>query len=127
MGGGLELVVQRDRVVPGGGSVLLIFGRVFGGDGTSGGRWCSRTRSGVTSGTARTVSPGGMEQQGLGGGRVLMDERSGVVWRHGGVDGRPDKVYALVPALKMDRWKTAAATSESVSDRCVPRHGMRLG
>lgn len=33
MGGGLEHVVQRARVVPEGVSVLLIFGLVFDGDG----------------------------------------------------------------------------------------------
>ena len=41
----------------------------------------------------------------------------GVVWHCGGVDGRPDKVDASVPALEMDRWKMAAAASESASVR----------
>jgi hypothetical protein len=43
----------------------------------------------------------------------------GVVWRRGGVDGRPGKVDASVPALELDRWKMAAAASESVPVRCV--------
>ena len=43
----------------------------------------------------------------------------GAVWCHGGVDGRLGKVYASVPALEMDRWKTAAAASVSAPDRCV--------
>ena len=41
------------------------------------------------------------------------------VWRHGGVDGRPGKAGASVPALEMDRWKTAAVASESALDWCV--------
>uniref|UniRef100_M8BQV8 Serine carboxypeptidase-like 19 n=1 Tax=Aegilops tauschii TaxID=37682 RepID=M8BQV8_AEGTA len=44
----------------------------------------------------------------------------GVVWHHGGVDCGPGKVGASVPALEMDKWKTAAAAYESVPDRCVP-------
>ena len=43
----------------------------------------------------------------------------GVVWRRGGVDGRPGKVDGSVPALEMDRWKMAAAASESAPDRCA--------
>jgi hypothetical protein len=53
---------------------------------------------------------------------VRMDgyvQDGGVVWRRGGVDGRPDKVDASVPALEMDRWKTAVAAYESAPDRCV--------
>ena len=41
----------------------------------------------------------------------------GVVWRRGGVDGRPSKVYGSVAALEMDRWKMAATASESASIR----------
>ena len=44
----------------------------------------------------------------------------GIVWRRGGIDSRLGKVDALVHALEMDRWKAAAAASESASDRCVP-------
>ena len=36
----------------------------------------------------------------------------------GGIDGRPGKVDASVPTLKMDRWKAAVA-SESALDLCV--------
>ena len=43
----------------------------------------------------------------------------GVVWHRGGVDGRPGKVDASVPALEMDRWKMAVAASESAPVRCV--------
>ena len=35
----------------------------------------------------------------------------GAVWRRGGVDGRPDKVDALIPILKMGSRKMAAAAS----------------
>ena len=45
------------------------------------------------------------------------------VWLRGGVDGRPGKVVASVSALKMDRWMTAAADSESAPDWCVPQTG----
>jgi hypothetical protein len=41
----------------------------------------------------------------------------GVVWRRGGVDGRPAKVDVSVTALEMDRWKMAATASESASVR----------
>ena len=41
----------------------------------------------------------------------------GVVWRRGGVNGRPGKVDGSVSALEMDRWKMVVATSESVSVR----------
>ena len=41
----------------------------------------------------------------------------GVVWRHGGVDDRPDKVDVSVTALEMDRWMMAVTASESVSVR----------
>ena len=41
------------------------------------------------------------------------------VWRHGGVDDRPGKVCALVPALEMDRWKKAAITLVSAPDQRV--------
>ena len=54
---------------------------------------------------------------------MLIDgfaQEEGIVWRHGGVDGRPGKVDASAFALKMDRWKMAAAASESVSDRFAP-------
>ena len=42
---------------------------------------------------------------------------------------RPGKVGALVSALKMDWWKTAAMTHESASDRFVPQtqYVARLG
>ena len=43
----------------------------------------------------------------------------GVVWRRDGVDGKPDKVSASLPALEVVRWKTAAAASGSPPDRCV--------
>ena len=62
--------------------------------------------------------------------RMRLDGRAQggrAVWRHGGVDGRPGKVGVSVPALKMDRQKTAAATSESVSDRCVTQAALWLG
>ena len=50
--------------------------------------------------------------------RVDRDmQDGGVVWHHGGVDGRPGKVDASVPALEMDRWKMAAVASESGSVR----------
>ena len=54
--------------------------------------------------------------------RMRLDGRAQggrAVWRHGGVDGRPGKVCASVPALEMDRWKTAAVAFESALDRCV--------
>ena len=38
-----------------------------------------------------------------------------------GVDGRPVKVDAPVPVLKMDRWKTVTVASQSAPDRCVPQ------
>ena len=41
----------------------------------------------------------------------------GVGWRHDGVDDRPGKVDGPVSALEIDRWKMAAATSESASVR----------
>ncbi|KAE8820660.1 U-box domain-containing protein 7 [Hordeum vulgare] len=43
----------------------------------------------------------------------------GIVLRHGGVDGRPSKVDASVPALEMNGWKMAMATSESAPVRYV--------
>jgi hypothetical protein len=48
-----------------------------------------------------------------------LAQEDGTVWRRDGVDGRPSKVGASVPALEMDSWKTAAAASESAPDRCV--------
>ena len=53
----------------------------------------------------------------------------GVVWRCGGVDGRPGKVDASVPTLEMDRWKTTSTASVSASDRCVTqsRYLVELG
>jgi hypothetical protein len=48
-------------------------------------------------------------------------QEDGVIWRHGDIDGGTGKVDASVPALKMDRWKTAAATSESAPNWCVPQ------
>ena len=51
----------------------------------------------------------------------------GVVWRHGGVDGKPVNVDVSVSAMKMDRWKTSTAASESVPDRVCPIPGKRLG
>ena len=54
--------------------------------------------------------------------RKCLDRRAqggGVVWRRGGVDGKPGKVDASVPALEMDRWKMAVAASESAPVRCV--------
>ncbi|KAE8790825.1 hypothetical protein D1007_34817 [Hordeum vulgare] len=55
-----------------------------GGDGTSDRRWCSYWRSGVASDTSATTGLGSMEQRGLDGGRVMIDEHmmvalSGVV------------------------------------------------
>jgi hypothetical protein len=38
----------------------------------------------------------------------------GTVWRRGGVDGRPGKLDAWIPLLKMSPRKMEAATSESV-------------
>ena len=40
-----------------------------------------------------------------------LAQEDDAVWRRGGVDGRPGKVDASVPALKMDRWKMVATTS----------------
>ena len=48
-----------------------------------------------------------------------LAQEDGAVWRRGGVDGRPSKIDASIPVLKMDRWKTAAVASESAPDRCV--------
>ena len=46
----------------------------------------------------------------------------GAICHRGDVDGRPRKVDASANALKIDRWKTAAAAaSESAPDRCVPQ------
>ena len=39
---------------------------------------------------------------------------SGVVWRRGGIDGRPDKVNALILVLKIRRQKT---TPEAALER----------
>ena len=41
----------------------------------------------------------------------------GIVWHREDIDGTPDMVVVSVPALEMDRWKTAAA-SKNVPDRC---------
>ena len=59
----------------------------------------SRRRSGVASGTSTTAGLGVMEQHGLAGGRVMMDERrmvalSGVVVAS--TTARPGKVDATV-------------------------------
>ena len=64
--------------------------------------------------------------------RMRLDGRAQggrAVWRHGGVDGRPGKVCASVPALEMDRWKKAAPTSVSAPDRHVTqsRYVARMG
>ncbi|KAE8793199.1 Katanin p60 ATPase-containing subunit [Hordeum vulgare] len=70
-----------------------------GGDGTSGNMWCSYGRSGVACGTSTTAGLGGIEQRGLDGGRVMIDERR-MVALYGVVvvstAGRPCKVDASV-------------------------------
>jgi hypothetical protein len=44
----------------------------------------------------------------------MMDARrtyNGAVWRCGGINGRPSKVNALIPDLKMGWWNMAVKTS----------------
>ncbi|KAE8817368.1 Serine carboxypeptidase-like 19 [Hordeum vulgare] len=56
------------------------------------------------------ADPGGMVMRSFTDGPVWMNTCRMVelVWHRGGVDGRPGKVDASVPALEMGWWKTAA-------------------
>ena len=68
----------------------------------------------MVSDTSTTAGLCGMEQRGLAGGRVMMDERrmvalSGVVVAS--TAARPGKGKCSSTALKMDCWQVAAAAS----------------
>ena len=64
-----------------------------------------------TSTASTTMSFGGVAQRGLGDGREMMDSRRAGDGVNGGVNGRPGKVDASVPTLKMDLWKTVVTAS----------------
>jgi hypothetical protein len=63
------------------------------------------------------IDGGGPRRRGVVGSqrRVHDDGRAqegGAVWRRGGVNGRPGKVVAWIPVVKMSSRKMEAATSE---------------
>lgn len=76
-----------------------------------------KMRSGVKCTARPTADPDGMALRCFGDGRVWMDTCR--MMPLSGAGDRPGKVGASVPALEMDRCKTAAATSKSASDRYV--------
>jgi hypothetical protein len=66
--------------------------------------------------TSTTMSFGCIVPRGLGGGCVMMNTHTHthegrIVWRHVNVDGRHDKVKAVIPIMKMGWGKTT--TSEA--------------